>query len=418
MMGKKEEYENKVNLYLDRDQLTGEVDLASSPLPPKNIKLEEDETYVYPVFRALSKIIVPGHYLNLEKKNVLKSSARLLKNQTVYPNHTTDVNQWLGSVLSVKWDDTSEPNGINVKLQIPKSQNERIVEGIRLGALHSVSVGFNFLWEKSHDIKDFWNLLGEEVGGEMVSLIVTKITGYREISLVYQGADPYATRRASLSYARHIKDVTPVEEESSEEDQEGAVLSPDSSEQNQKNGGKEKTMKLTKKIAKELGLELPDFLDENVDEVDLKQSTLNGILAQVKINVKRREREAEKLSVRISALSGVLSTLIGEDALELSEAELTLHVKEIKVSAKLGLDYIESLRQDTKKLYRLCKGEAFDQTILSMLDTCEITTLKALYKDYKDEASKLHPAKETRQSSILNSESYTSDELNIEDYKN
>ncbi len=414
MMGKKEEYENKVNLYLDRDQLTGEVDLASSPLPPKNIKLEEDETYVYPVFRALSKIIVPGHYLNLEKKNVLKSSARLLKNQTVYPNHTTDVNQWLGSVLSVKWDDTSEPNGINVKLQIPKSQNERIVEGIRLGALHSVSVGFNFLWEKSHARDDFWRVLGEEVDGEMVSLIVTCITGYREISLVYQGADPYATRRASLFPINQIKDVTPT----TEERQADGMLSPDSPQQNENNGGKEKTMKLTKKIAKELGLELPEFLDENVEEVDLKQSTLNGILAQFKINVKRKEREAEKLSVRISALSNPLSTLIGEDASELSAEEIEAHLQDIKVSTEMGNDYIASLRQETKNLYQLCKGDRSDQAILTILETCELRTLKALYKDYKDEASKLHLPKETRQSSILNSESDTSDELNIEDYKN
>ena len=71
-----------------------------------------------------------------------------------------------------------------------------------------------------------------------------------------------------------------------------------------------------------------------------------------------------------------------------------------------------------KKLYRLYKGDQSDQTILAMLDTCEIKTLKALNKGYQDEANKLHPKKETRQSSKLNSESETSDELNIADYKN
>ena len=343
-----ENNEEEINLYLDRDKCTGKIDLASSPLPPKNITLEEDENFVYPIFRALSKIIVPGHYLNLEKKNILKSSARLLKNQTVYPNHTTDVNQWLGRVLEVKWDDTLDPNGINVKLQIPKSQNERIVEGLRLGALHSVSVGFNFLWEKSHDRKDFWNMLGDQIDGEVVSLVVTKITGYREISLVYQGADPFAKRRANLGHTHHIKDITPTKEDG----QKDAVLSPNSSEKitNNENGGEEKTMTITKKIAKEIGLELTEFLDETVTEIDLvKQSTLNGILAQVKLNMRWKDRESAKLTERIGTLSDLLSTLTGEDVIELSAEEIALYVSDIQLSQKMGLEYIDDLREETKK---------------------------------------------------------------------
>ena len=91
---------------------------------------------------------------------------------------------------------------------------------------------------------------------------------------------------------------------------------------------------------------------------------------------------------------------------------------------ELGSDYIQSLRQETEKLYRLAKDDQTDQAILSVIQTCELTTLKALLRDYKAEAEKLHPAhsqqiKQTRQSSEASPlESPNNDDINIEDYKN
>ena len=305
----------EAKLYLNREHSTGHLNLVSQTQPPKNVALEEDDKNIYPVFRAISKIIVPVHFLNLTKNNILKQSAKFLNNQTVYPNHLVDVNQWIGRVLEVKWDESADPPGINVKLEIPKEQNKRIIDGIRLGAIHSVSVGFHFLWEKSHDRDDFWRVLGDEIDGRVVSLVVTKIESYREISLVFQGADPYAKRRAELSAPLQAKDITPSSSY--------FLNSPDSSpdkknnkDENQK-GGK---MKLTRKIAQAIGLELTEFLDESVEETELTQSQFNGVLAQVKLNLAYKEKEAGRLTNRIGVLSDSLSALVDEDVREFSEA--------------------------------------------------------------------------------------------------
>ena len=42
--------------------------------------------------------------------------------------------------------------------------------------------------------KAFWNMLGDQVDGKVVSLVVTKVIDYREISLVYQGVQLFTKR--------------------------------------------------------------------------------------------------------------------------------------------------------------------------------------------------------------------------------
>ena len=69
-----------------------------------------------------------------------------------------------------------------------------LVRGVAMEppAIHSASVTVLFEFDFSHpDLVEegrFWQLLGEEVEGEIVRLIVTTILGYWEISLVFQGA--------------------------------------------------------------------------------------------------------------------------------------------------------------------------------------------------------------------------------------
>lgn len=164
-----------------------------------------EKDFIYPQFRAISQGIVPGYWLDFSTRGVLEAVVDKLKGQTVYKNHYYwDVERWLGSVSKSVWDAQGENSdgvpGINVQLKIDALMNPRIARGLLMQppAIHSVSVTVAFEFDFSHpklvEERRFWALLGQEVEGHIVRLIVTKILEFREISLVHQGADPLAKR--------------------------------------------------------------------------------------------------------------------------------------------------------------------------------------------------------------------------------
>jgi hypothetical protein len=159
-----------------------------------------ESDYIYPLFRALSATTIEGYWIDYSRPGVLQDSTPLLARQTVYADHHFwNVERWLGVVNEAVWDEMGEHSegipGINVELKIDAYLNPRIARGLLMQppAIHSDSVTVLFEYEYSHPdlIEDgrFWDLLGEEVGGATVRLIATKILGYWELSLVFQGAD-------------------------------------------------------------------------------------------------------------------------------------------------------------------------------------------------------------------------------------
>jgi hypothetical protein len=181
--------------------------------------MPRDGDYVYPVFRALSASVIPGYWLDYSRPGVLEASTPMLNGQTVYKNHAfRDVEQWLGAVNNATWDadgaQTGGVPGINVEMKLDWRMNPRIARGLlmRPPAIHSASVTVLFEYVYSHqelaDQKRFWDLLGEEVDGETVRLIVTKILGYWEISLVFQGADQLAKQMSAEQMTNELKEET------------------------------------------------------------------------------------------------------------------------------------------------------------------------------------------------------------------
>lgn len=162
----------------------------------------KDGDYIYPLFRALSKELIPGHWIDFSEGDVLEESVPLLFGQTVFKNHNFyDVERWLGAVNQSVWDAegaaTKGVPGINAELKIDWKVNPLIARGLLMKppAVHSVSVTVLTEVEYSHpelaeDSKwTFYDMLGEEVNGSVVRFIVKKILAYWEISLVFQGAD-------------------------------------------------------------------------------------------------------------------------------------------------------------------------------------------------------------------------------------
>ena len=166
--------------------------------------------YIYPVFRALSASVIPGYWLDYSGPGVLQESTAMLTGQTVYKNHDfMDVEQWVGVVNRSFWDpegkQSGDVSGINVEMKIDWRMNPRIARGLLMQppAIHSASVTVLFEYEYSHPQMTaegrFWDSLGEVVDGQLVRLIVTKILGYWEISLVFQGADQLAKQIPELN---------------------------------------------------------------------------------------------------------------------------------------------------------------------------------------------------------------------------
>jgi len=196
-----------------------QLDQLSTFQPATREDLEpKPEEYIYPIYRALSQTILLSHYIDLRREGVLEASVPMLIGQTIYPNHWAETESWIGAVESAWWDKPEESGtpfetpGINVRLKVDWKVNPKIARGILMDppALHSVSATFRFKWEKSHpdlDDRQFWTMLGEEVDGELVLIVVAEILNYDEISLVYQGADPEA---------KIIPETEPGEEEQTE----------------------------------------------------------------------------------------------------------------------------------------------------------------------------------------------------------
>ncbi|BCS54552.1 hypothetical protein [Geobacter sp. SVR] len=151
------------------------------------------EEYVARHFRILSATVTPYRFFDFTRPGVLKAAVPLFEKLTLYANHSIDVTRWKGFTQGPLWDDQNDPQGINCLLAADKIVDPSLARGVETGALRACSVTIWFEFEKSHPNLDcYWSRLGEVVDGEVVRLIVTKITNAGEVSIVWEGEDPYA----------------------------------------------------------------------------------------------------------------------------------------------------------------------------------------------------------------------------------
>jgi hypothetical protein len=154
--------------------------------------LNPEEYYVCNC-RLLSAAVTPYRKFDFTKEGVLKKAVPLFEGLTLYANHDADVNDWKGLVQEPVWDDQNTPNGINAKAVLDRTVDPKLARGVETKALRSFSVTIWFAYERSHpDLAGFYDRLGEIVDGEMVRFIVTEITQAGEVSVVWEGEDPFA----------------------------------------------------------------------------------------------------------------------------------------------------------------------------------------------------------------------------------
>lgn len=315
-----------------------------------------ESDYISVDFRALSKVIVPGHWLDWTRDGVLEESVQMLLGATVYANHNFyDINGWLGSVSAVEWDaDGKAANGvpgINARYKIDALMNPRIARGLMMQppAIHSTSMTVLFEFEYSHpdmaadDRWKFFRNLGEEIDGEIVRLIVTRVLEYWEASLVFQGAD------------RLAKQIT----ENDEATESFAAMSAIETADEPSNSDEEKTMKLTSEIKAKLGIE---FDGDDVPEADVLKA-------------------AESLADKVS---------------EMEQSATSESITELTKRAEAGDVLVEAKRTEVTRLAKLAELGAeegtLDDVVVDQVNNADAEGLLRLEAYFGKKANDRFPA--------------------------
>jgi hypothetical protein len=294
--------------------------------------LPKETDYFYKDYRAISATLSPCYGLDFAKPGVLKASVEMLAGQTVYKDHYFySVDNWVGVVSEATWDEKGDHaggiSGITAKLKLDSKKDPMLIRGVAMSppAVHSASVTVLFEFEFSHpDLVEegrFWQLLMEEVGGELVRLIVTKILGYWEISLVFQGAQEENKQLPAADTAEAGMSATTAKEIGAGG---GTNTTPQRSE----------TVKLSLELRKMLGL--PETVGEDVpDAILLPALSTLGTRAQVGDALLEKER-VECLRVAKLAIIGggegevpeALATVIKQAAAEQLPGLTTLYTEQ------------------------------------------------------------------------------------------
>lgn len=187
----------------------GKVQLAGQVV---SVDAPEDSDLVTARFRVLtSETDIQefwGRWLRIPE-NVLQASLALWNPQAdtqskvaflpVKTDHDRSVGATVGRVLSASWAPATAtvPAGIDATLELDRQLNPIVARGVERGILRAVSCSFTGEWAPSHpemSLDEFIMNYGEVVDGRRVGEICTRIAAAFEVSVVDQGADPFARR--------------------------------------------------------------------------------------------------------------------------------------------------------------------------------------------------------------------------------
>ena len=376
-------------------------------LTKEDLTPNSDE-FIEPVFRLLSSTIVSKNWnpTDFGQPGVLKASMKLLLGQTVNCDHSTDIGNAIGSVSQVMWQEAYKdgnfviPAGINGVLKIDGKANPRIARGILMDppSIHSNSVTVQFKWEKSHpgmDERDFWNKLGTyDEKGNMIRKVVTEVVRYLETSLVSHGADSFAqkigedgkiinpefAKRTWTSFAEYQEDTKKAYYFTDFKDDFKSFQESNDTPENNINplntNKKESTMTLAEFLESLYG-------DNMLSLAEGQEKTAEVALQMVKDLVHGKN----DLQAKVDNLTTEKNTLA--EQVSNKEAEIA----NLTAMATVGKNHIASLRETTVANYKKLKGDAADETIITMLnaETTGLQTLISLNKDYQAQLEEKFP---------------------------
>ena len=386
----------------DIDYNTYYPNLTKEDLTPNS------DEFIEPVFRLLSSTIVSKNWnpTDFGQPGVLKASMKLLLGQTVNCDHSTDIGNAIGSVSQVMWQEAYKdgnfviPAGINGVLKIDGKANPRIARGILMDppSIHSNSVTVQFKWDKSHpgmDDRDFWNKLGTyDEKGNMIRKVVTEVVRYLETSLVSHGADSFAqkigedgkiinpefAKRTWTSFAEYQEDTKKAYYFTDFKDDYKSFQESNDTPENNINplntNKKESTMTLAEFLESLYG-------DNMLSLAEGQEKTAEVALQMVKDLVHGKNDLQNKVDNLTTEKNTLAEQVSNKDA----------EIANLTAMATVGKNHIASLRETTVANYKKLKGDAADETIITMLnaETTGLQTLISLNKDYQAQLEEKFP---------------------------
>lgn len=344
----------------------------SQVLPPEVEAQPED--FVDVTYRALSAAILGDRPIDFRKEAMLKKGVRLLNGQTVFKDHNTSVDNWVGRVISTSWDSETPglPPGINAVFRLDMVKDPMAVRGVLQGAIHSASVTVSFQWVPSHpklmDEGRFFQNLGETIEGEMVRVIVSKIEKFWEISLVWQGADEFAKQIDENGNPLNMYEKQDEESLVSLE-KIVSVTEKNVSYYKQEEPMSEKLKAAFKKV---FGAEVTE---ENFEELASKFA-----FDHAAARMKAAAKEKEELELKLV------------DANKKSE-ELEKKISALTPQAELGAAHLKSVRDEAARLYKVSKGSEAKEVILKTLADASLEIAVAWKEEFEAEVEAKFPQK-------------------------
>jgi hypothetical protein len=334
----------------------------------------EDNKFLYATFRALSAIIINPltEPIDFQDEKILKRGTKMLKGRAFLKDHHKSIDSQIGSIQDTLWDEGQGkmPAGINAlaRVNLATPQAATVIPLIEEDDAKSVSVTVWFEWKKSHedlDDWDFFHMLGEEVEGEMVRAIVTKILDMGELSLVWDGADPYAERIAAARDSGSYGVGLPTPTSNIIEDEKEFSETEDERK-------KDMNEKLKKALALVLAVEIDDINEEFVDDVLAGAKTIAEVPAVADLVKAEKEK-----AVKYAALAEEKNTKI---------TELEADLKKSEIDAEMGRKFVQSIRDKAKQNYtaaQKAKGGEPREAILGIIDSASLDQAEALLAEYR-----------------------------------
>ena len=414
LMRKQNEEQKEVNSFGLFDTAAPNLVSYYPDVTEKDLNPDLDkESFVYPVFRALSEVVVhkKSNPVDFSKNGVLKKSQDFLIGQTVYVNHEMLVGNEVGVVLDTEWQDAYVtkngivvPAGFNARLKIDGKSHPSIARGVTMNppSIHSTSVTVEFLWEKSHPKMaddEFRSKLGTYGSDkELIRRVALEIPRYHEISFVSHGADPYAKRidkEGKIVNPEHANRVYNTAQGmdvkpqafffSYKSDITSLSENPINTNKNQIQM-KDKLILMATLLAISNAASLADDDLANQVEAKLKEVKLTGDNAQAEVT--RLKAEALTKDGQIAALTTERDT--AKTSLGTKETEVTTLTNETTTLKAVVEKEVTECQAELKRVYGVLNATP-DAAVLASFDSKDLNVLKPLLVNYQAQLEQNFP---------------------------
>ncbi len=352
---------------------------------------DEADEFLWATYRALTAGLVNPNTapVDFSKKGVLRKALKFLIERPFLKDHRRSIESQVGKVFDTIWDEGEGDQlpGINalVRINLKAPQSASIAPLIEARDANAVSVTVWYEWVKSHpDLDDweFFSMWGEKIDDELVRVVVTKIHDLTELSAVWDGADPEAKRieaaKAETKDANFISCAVGLPPNTESAVPEQQFTEPDGGRSSANH--KDSQMDTIKKaLAKVLGVAVETITESFSKDVIAGTFKLEDT-STVKALLAAKDDKIDEYVKRIEEL----------DAAAKEGAE---KVTALTAEAELGKKFLEGVRADAVKFYKLVHGDKENDPIATIIETAPLETAEAFREQYSKESEEKFPRK-------------------------